>query len=500
MSQQNKAGLEAQGEARWNDNTNEEITPLRNRQMNQDYADSFAFLNDTNVFSGDSTFNSNINVPLTPTADTHAISKKYFDDNASAATGDVTGTSSSVVNEIPTYSDTTGKAIQDGSGVGLDSSGNFTSVGDITFSTATKTLGGIEVGNLLDKSASQTVSGGWTFSTNVTSIAPTTDLHLATKKYVDDNSGTGDVTKVGTPVNNQLGVWTGDGTIEGDANLTWDGSSFSIGGVLTANQLTVDNVIINSDVIFLNTSDTSDNERLGLAGGGSIASNRGGSILLHGNEYAGSEGDVDISAGDATSGKINFNTGSSLVTDISNTGIWDFKSNTLQGIGQATIDNIVLNGNDISTSSGDLTFNPTGDFLIQSGSITATASNSHSFGGSTFSRAGANVVSFNRTGAAGNALTFQFGGTTQGNIRVDTNLVILKATSGKSVQLGSNGQNDSLVIDSSENATFAGDIIKTGATEDVAIKDAGSTSATEQDWIEVTVGGVTGYIRVFATK
>jgi hypothetical protein len=39
---------------------------------------------------------------------------------------------------------------------------------------------------------------------------------------------TADVTKAGTPVNNQLGVWTGDGTIEGDANLTWDGAKLEI--------------------------------------------------------------------------------------------------------------------------------------------------------------------------------------------------------------------------------------------------------------------------------
>lgn len=32
----------------------------------------------------------------------------------------------------------------------------------------------------------------------------------------------GNVTKVGTPVNNQVGVWTGDGTIEGDVDLTFD--------------------------------------------------------------------------------------------------------------------------------------------------------------------------------------------------------------------------------------------------------------------------------------
>ena len=35
-------------------------------------------------------------------------------------------------------------------------------------------------------------------------------------------AGGGDVSKIGTPVDNQLGVWTGDGTIEGDAALTFD--------------------------------------------------------------------------------------------------------------------------------------------------------------------------------------------------------------------------------------------------------------------------------------
>ena len=45
-------------------------------------------------------------------------------------------------------------------------------------------------------------------------------------------AGSGDVSKVGTPVNNQIGVWTGDGTIEGDSDLTWDSSgSDSVLGV-----------------------------------------------------------------------------------------------------------------------------------------------------------------------------------------------------------------------------------------------------------------------------
>jgi len=42
--------------------------------------------------------------------------------------------------------------------------------------------------------------------------------------------GGGDVSKVGTPADNQVGVWTGDGTIEGTANLTYDGSNLQLTG------------------------------------------------------------------------------------------------------------------------------------------------------------------------------------------------------------------------------------------------------------------------------
>jgi len=38
-------------------------------------------------------------------------------------------------------------------------------------------------------------------------------------------AGGGDVSKVGTPANNQIGIWTGDGTLEGDADFTYDGST-----------------------------------------------------------------------------------------------------------------------------------------------------------------------------------------------------------------------------------------------------------------------------------
>jgi len=47
-------------------------------------------------------------------------------------------------------------------------------------------------------------------------------------------AGGGDVTKVGTPVDNQVGVWTGDGTIEGDAALTFDTTTDTLAtGIIT---------------------------------------------------------------------------------------------------------------------------------------------------------------------------------------------------------------------------------------------------------------------------
>lgn len=38
----------------------------------------------------------------------------------------------------------------------------------------------------------------------------------------------GNVTKVGTPADNQMGVWTGDGTLEGTSDVTYNGTSFNI--------------------------------------------------------------------------------------------------------------------------------------------------------------------------------------------------------------------------------------------------------------------------------
>ena len=58
----------------------------------------------------------------------------------------------------------------------------------------------------------------------------------------------GDVSKVGTPANNQIGVWTGDGTIEGDSNLIWGGSTLQVGNSINSNISQVTSTFIASKV------------------------------------------------------------------------------------------------------------------------------------------------------------------------------------------------------------------------------------------------------------
>lgn len=64
------------------------------------------------------------------------------------------------------------------------------------------------------------------------------NLLATAKTYFDTLYGAGNVTKVGTPVDNQVGVWTGDGTLEGDADLIFDGTNLGIGANTPTHALT----------------------------------------------------------------------------------------------------------------------------------------------------------------------------------------------------------------------------------------------------------------------
>jgi len=163
---------------------------------------------------------------------------------------------------------------------------------DADFDAITATsYGGILEANLLDKSTTETITEDWAFQGNIDiqggnsfQIRDPTDAdriliihdgadvifsHVGTTNWVvtgiaglnvvnynfdvdqtvgagqdnfvltyDDSSGlisleaaaAGGAQISGTPVDNQLAIWTDATTIEGDANLTWDGAALQVGG------------------------------------------------------------------------------------------------------------------------------------------------------------------------------------------------------------------------------------------------------------------------------
>lgn len=54
----------------------------------------------------------------------------------------------------------------------------------------------------------------------------------------------GDVSKVGTPVNNQMAVWTGDGTLEGTSDFTYDGTNLNL---ITGKNLQIAGITVLAD-------------------------------------------------------------------------------------------------------------------------------------------------------------------------------------------------------------------------------------------------------------
>lgn len=84
-------------------------------------------------------------------------------------------------------------------------------------------------------------------------------------------AGGGDVTKVGTPANNEIAVWTGDGTLEGESTLTFNGTTLQMD---------------NSTPRFDASADASQSANLRLAGNNNIVGSTSFDILQNGTSIA----------------------------------------------------------------------------------------------------------------------------------------------------------------------------------------------------------------------
>ena len=106
-------------------------------------------------------------------------------------------------------------------------------------------------------------------------------------KVVDGSSlasgggGGGDVSKVNTPANNQVGVWTGDGTIEGDSNFTWNGTTLEV----------ENNYDGNTSLVISNINNTSNSTSyLTVKGKDSSGAVGSGSLIYYGANFVPSGG------------------------------------------------------------------------------------------------------------------------------------------------------------------------------------------------------------------
>lgn len=168
--------------------------------------------------------------------------------------GDISANRSFAVDGVLEDLDTLGAAGSDGQFIVATGAGAFAYEATTTVRTSlglgtgdSPQFTGIELGHASDTTLTRVSAGIVAIEgTNIMLVgdAPTAHAHEGTailstgegggtKFLREDGDGTcswqaaaggGDVTKVGTPVDNQVGVWTGDGTIEGDTDLTWDGT------------------------------------------------------------------------------------------------------------------------------------------------------------------------------------------------------------------------------------------------------------------------------------
>lgn len=121
-------------------------------------------------------------------------------------------------------------------------------------------------------------------------------------------AGSGDVVKVGTPVDNQVGVWTGDGTIEGTTNFTFNNAtttltvtgSIAVTGTVDGRNLSADGTKLDfisvTQAVDLDTieSDTAtNNAKISYTDAAAVAAN---TAKVSADGSVGTHSDVNIAA------------------------------------------------------------------------------------------------------------------------------------------------------------------------------------------------------------
>jgi hypothetical protein len=240
-------------------------------------------------------------------------------------------------------------------------------------------------------------------------------------------SGGGDVFKVGTPVNNQVGVWTGDGTIEGDAALTFDTSTDTLGGMSNIEGAAAGLTI---------TTATNGDITIDPAGSGTTTINAGSG----GVDITTDAGNADINITPHNSGRIKLKN-ADLTNSFNEAQGTNIASATTTDVGAATGNYVVVTGTTTITGLGTvqagtrrivnfsgiliLTHNGTSLILPTAANITTAAGDTATF----ISLGSGNWVCVNYMRASGAALVGGSTNTYSVNVLSSTLVTVADSTS-----------------------------------------------------------------------
>ena len=153
--------------------------------------------------------------------------------------GDVVGPASAVDSNLAAFDSTTGKLIKD-SGVATTDVVTAASTNTFTNKTFDANGTGNSISNVDWENDTITGTDGeiptYDASGNPAYVATGTATHVLTSNGAGTAptfqaaAGGGNVSNTGTPVDNQIAVWTDATTVEGTAGLTYDGSNFQLTG------------------------------------------------------------------------------------------------------------------------------------------------------------------------------------------------------------------------------------------------------------------------------